>query len=324
MEYHVPDARWAIFGMPDFESYNNKLVVKGLFHSGVPKDVLEAYKVAEYIMAHAYYHYTLYEEAFSKLLLIFEMAIKLRCGQMGITLNTITVNKKTQEKVTTDKKLKTLIDELSVKIDLKDIEEQLQILREIRNTKMHPITNGVSGAISFKSIKISVVLLNKLFLHEQKIKNRQLKTVEIETVFAAFKMGNFVLEREGKRFLSIGILILDSVQVDEQWFHLMVCFPVIEKLNNLIVEKKYPNPFIFTISNIVLEKNRFSAIEIENNKPVKFYRTNNPLDLGKFSNFHNEIIKVTEDDRIIYDSWVRDEINWERTDFLYQWLWRVK
>ena len=70
--------------MPDFDTYCVKSVVKGLFHPSVPKDVIDAYEVAEYMMAHAYYHWPLYDESFTKLLLITEMAIKIRCVHFGI------------------------------------------------------------------------------------------------------------------------------------------------------------------------------------------------------------------------------------------------
>ncbi|MGI8582549.1 MAG: hypothetical protein ACR2KX_10140, partial [Chitinophagaceae bacterium] len=57
MNYHIPDDRWQNFGFNNFKKYCDKEVVKGRFHPCVPKDITEAFIIAEYIMAHAYYHY---------------------------------------------------------------------------------------------------------------------------------------------------------------------------------------------------------------------------------------------------------------------------
>ena len=80
MEYHKPDDTWAALGYNDYDYYVNKCVIKGLFHPVVPKDIVDSYKVAEYMMAFAYYHYPMYDEAAAKIMLIIEYTISRRCG----------------------------------------------------------------------------------------------------------------------------------------------------------------------------------------------------------------------------------------------------
>ncbi|MEQ1747395.1 MAG: hypothetical protein ABMA02_18335, partial [Saprospiraceae bacterium] len=81
MSYHTPDFIWEAFGAPDFESYTHVFVVEGRFHKDVPEAVRESYTVAEHIMAHAYYHYPMYEEGLVKLLRTLEMGVRMRCEQ---------------------------------------------------------------------------------------------------------------------------------------------------------------------------------------------------------------------------------------------------
>jgi hypothetical protein len=59
MQYRKPDSRWKIVTIPDWKPDLEHLVIKGLFRESVLKDVIEAYEVAEYLMADAYYQYPL-------------------------------------------------------------------------------------------------------------------------------------------------------------------------------------------------------------------------------------------------------------------------
>ena len=122
MEYHVPDNRWQIFGMDNFANYVEKAVVKGQFHPSVPADIVEAYKMAEYMMAHAYYHYPLYHEALSKVLRIIEMAVKFRCQQIKINLTQIAKRKGKQEEG--KRVLKHLMDDIAKAEPVKKLERQ--------------------------------------------------------------------------------------------------------------------------------------------------------------------------------------------------------
>ncbi len=109
--YHTPDHTWTIFsGVTDFESYAEKFVVKGRFQKDVPPEVVEGYTIAEHIMAHAYYHYPAMDEALVKLLRVLEMAVKMRCKALGITLEILDNKGKTRKKV-----LNALINEIGRK-----------------------------------------------------------------------------------------------------------------------------------------------------------------------------------------------------------------
>lgn len=105
--WYQPDPRWSALGLVTRESYVAHMVEPGAFHADVHEDVVKSYSTAAHLMALAWYHYPMYDEALKKLTGIMEMAVKLRCHQKGITL-TVGVNKPR------NKPLVQLIDELCV------------------------------------------------------------------------------------------------------------------------------------------------------------------------------------------------------------------
>src|SRR5690554_2604864 len=86
MEYFEPDSRWKLYQVFSLEEYVEKFVVKCKFHKDVPADIQDAWQTVEYLLAHAYYHWPMYDEGFKKALLIVEMAVKLRAKELDIPL----------------------------------------------------------------------------------------------------------------------------------------------------------------------------------------------------------------------------------------------
>jgi hypothetical protein len=76
--FYTPDTRWDFYQISDEEEFAEKLVIEGVFHQEVPEDVIEAYETTEYLMAHLYYYWPMYDEAFNKVLFTIEMGIKLK------------------------------------------------------------------------------------------------------------------------------------------------------------------------------------------------------------------------------------------------------
>jgi hypothetical protein len=161
MVYHTPDETWKVFGFHTYESYIQHYLIKGNFHNKVPQDILDAYTTVEYLIAHAYYYYPMYDEAFSKSLRIIEMAIKIRCAELKIELMH-EVKVKGKPKII-KKDLKRLIHDLSKKEKGKDFDNSLNGLRELRNSNMHPDMNAFMGGMS-RSVMIACVdTINLIF-----------------------------------------------------------------------------------------------------------------------------------------------------------------
>lgn len=161
-KYFVSDDRWAIVcSIQSRSEFINKYVVEGAFHSDVPMDVKDAFETIEYLQAHAYYSWQLYDEAFNKSLRVLEIAIKQKANQMKIPL----INKQKNGKVW-DKSLGALIDEICEKPQHQIFYDDLCRLRDLRNIQMHPdhySFMGATGRIKH-NILLVVNLINMLFI----------------------------------------------------------------------------------------------------------------------------------------------------------------
>jgi len=316
LAYHKPDDRWEIFGIPDFDTYNQNLVIKGLFHPSVPKDVVEAFLVAEYMMSHAYYHYPLYEEAFSKLLRITEMAIKLRCNELGIELKNANSR--------FNKTLSVLIKELCLAEPGKDLEHGLDIIRNIRNSMMHPERHSYSGAMCKGAIQSTVTLLNEIFIpgpiftpflnHHQAIK---------EQLFT-YQKGLFVLEFQDNRYLVESVEVAAAILADGKWIYYLVACPVTLNIGEQMTKHSYSKPLLYFVTDLSIGENELIAKEMENSSWIKINTTNHPDNLVTYQKFIAEREEAEENDRVMYDHFMKDTIAKKENEFWYMWLWRIE
>lgn len=315
MEYHQPDSRWEIFGLPDFETYQQKLVVKGLFHPSVPKDVVEAYEIAEYMMAHAYYHYPLYEEAFSKLLRITEMAVKLRCTQLGIEL------KKSCSSF--NKNFSTLINDLCKAEPEKDFKEGLDRLRRLRNSFMHPDKHTYSGSMAKGAIQSTVTLLNEMFIAGKIFKQLLQQQESVEKQIYNYRNGLFVLEYMDKRYLIEGIEINAAILVSDKWIYYLVAHPISINICEDMKKHSYSMPLLYFVTDLSSGDNCITANEVENNDPVKITITDHRDNLVTYQKFVCERQQAAENDKTIYDHYMKDTIARKENEFWYKWLWKI-
>ncbi len=68
--WYVADPLWEIFGVQNKEGYIKDNVITVHFHAHVTAYVVKTYKTAEYLMAHAYFHWPLFDEALKTILSI--------------------------------------------------------------------------------------------------------------------------------------------------------------------------------------------------------------------------------------------------------------
>lgn len=84
--YFEPDVRWEMSNITNKEQFENQVVVKGHFHDQVPAEVVDAFKTVEFLQAHSYYWWPMYDEAINKALRILEMSVKLKAKELNIPL----------------------------------------------------------------------------------------------------------------------------------------------------------------------------------------------------------------------------------------------
>lgn len=263
MEYHEPDARWSIFGANTFEDYLKRYVITGKFHSEVANDVIEGYKTAEYIMAYAYYHYPMYDEAFSKVLKLVEMAIKLKCNQLNITY-------------TKQHKLNTLINKVSPHLPIIKISERLHAAREIRNHSMHPTQNSFTGGMLRGSIIALVNLLNEIFLPASFFIDSKRELERIKQLFIPFEKGTFVLEYNQNRFLIYKVKCFEVINSYNKWAYFVVCYPVINDVKSEIEDHKISGVLELSLLDVQIKDNTLTATSQNDGQLVTISNNNNP------------------------------------------------
>lgn len=319
MRYHEPVILWGAMGMPDFDTYCEKSVVKGLFHPSVPKDVIDAYEVAEYMMAHAYYHWPLYDEAFTKLLLITEMAVKFKCVHYGIP-----VEAKSKKGNLVPRNLETLIKEYCKEEPLKEIENDLLWLKGRRNNKMHPNSHTYSGAIAnYFAIKFGVGVLNKLFIPEHLLSQT---TVQVETQnkhLDPFSNGLFVLDTGENRYLIEGVKAEDTVFVDGQWYYFLLASPISDRIGEQVRQHHYADRHALQVKDIVIGDTTITMTEASTNKPIQISTTDHPANIEKYKRFNEERDDAKDDQEGIRIFQFGSAFGQQQIDFLYQWLWKV-
>lgn len=319
MEYHEPVILWEAMGMPDFDTYCQKSVVKGLFHPSVPKDVIDAYEVAEYMMAHAYYHWALYDEAFTKLLLITEMAVKFKCVQYGIPVET--TNKKGN---LVPRNLETLIKEYCKEEPLKGIENDLLWLKGRRNNRMHPNSHTYSGAIAnYNAIKFGVGILNKLFIPEQLLSSSPQKIESTNTAFAPFIAGLFVLDIGDKRYLIEGVKVEDALMINGDWHYFLVASPITNDIGKQVREHHYADFHALQVKDILVGDDSITMTDASTNKPIQISTTDHPANIETYRKFNEERDAAKAEQQGVQIIQIGSPFSQQQIDFLYQWLWKV-
>jgi hypothetical protein len=154
--YYEPDIRWPRFGAPTREQFEALYVFPPRFHTGVHEDIVKSYTTASHLMALAWYYYPVYDEALNKLLLLLEMAVKLRCQQLGLPAGP----KRT---------LQQLIASLEVAEPAKQLGWWLDLLRQMRNQVAHPEHHSFGGATFRIAMPRMVNTLNQLFEDESAV-----------------------------------------------------------------------------------------------------------------------------------------------------------
>ena len=271
MSYHVPDPIWAVFSAPDFESYAEAFVVEGRFHRDVPEAVRESYAVAEQIMAHAYYHYPMYEEALVKLLRTLEMAVRLRCEQIGIT--TTFTDKKGEIQ---GKNLGSLFDQLAKQEPSKTIKKTLNRLRKLRNILMHPKDKLLLGATAINAVQHTLVQLNALFLPEQFFVEAQKALESMQSRWRPFEQGQFILDQGGKQSVIYESNVVEAYSNGSEWVYLVRFCAIFKAPKENLEQGHHAEPVLLVLRDVTEEPGMIRGTNATDGLPVILFATDRP------------------------------------------------
>jgi hypothetical protein len=255
IDYFNPDKRWDIYDFKSQEDYAKKVVIKGYFHDRVPEAVVKAFTTAEYLMAHAYFHWEMFDEAFKKCLFTLEMAIKIKAEQEGIR-----TKRKKKNGQMWQRPLSKIVKDICAKDYLSTFKLYLDSARELRNTIAHPERHGFIGPNgSNRYIKHLVNVINTLFLDEESFKDEVRMVRKASKDLSRIARANQLFLMKGKS--GIGYLIyelLDFDYFDDDLVLIIHPYPSVEMLevNSFICS----DPLKIVFKDVVFEKDSLSGI----------------------------------------------------------------
>jgi hypothetical protein len=288
MLYHSPDNRWPIFGCPDYESYLEKYLVKGLFHAGVPEDVKKDFETIEHLMAHAWYHYPMYDEAMNKLLRTVELAVKIKCELLSIP---ITYKNKKGE--TRKEDLVGLIRSVHEKEPSKKLKIFLDHLRNLRNMFMHPDRSSYVGGMLYNKIVLTINILNILFADEQTILELEAKREQMRKKLQRFSQIVLGFQRGDEGILAHNLTFGDVFVNSEKEVLLIDIDPVGRFEPGTKPQNQWIRPIFVELVDYKITSDKISGIEVDSGKPVSVFLHSHPHDVKKVEEFRSQIYKIT-------------------------------
>jgi hypothetical protein len=301
--YYEPDDRWEMYSITNKEQFEQQFVVKGYFHAGVPNDVKDAFTTVEYLLAHSYYYWPMYDEAFNKVLRLLEMAIKQKAIKEGVQVKTKSFDK--------------LIKEICKESYHDRLRNDLQRARKIRNDQVHADSNSYSGAIGGKgkNIQLFVNIINELFRDENWLISQFEKQQAIQEQLKAFENSLLVLENNVPAILVTDILRFRIL--DETLF--LVLNPVLRNTKKSLEEHKYSNPIAIAFSNFEFQGKSLIGTSTENHE-IKIYKTDKVENILQLANHIKEFNSESQTDRSLYEYYINNEASWSLVKLEYNYL----
>lgn len=314
MEYHQPDETWTIW-VKTYEEFVSRWVIKGRFHKRVPEDVVKSFLIVEYIMAHSWYHYPLYDEALTKIAGIVEMSIKLRCSELNLPLTA--PDKKGVEKKL---RLEKLIDAILLREPGKDLDSALHHMRRVRNIVAHPEQYGFTGGTQWHLVRHCVNILNTLFMPEKKCTVHADEKKRVNTLLSNFFPACSVLHTGGKKFLVENVHIVLALDPGTDWRYLLVAHPVYNDLEKTFKEQAYLPLFCFEVKDLVIVDRSVKATLAEEHAEIFIEGTSHPADMEVYNRFNAARTAANVHDRYIFDNATVHQPKLDGSEMNYRYL----
>jgi hypothetical protein len=293
--YYQPDTRWPIFGAPTRERFEELYVFPPRFHAGVPEDIVKSYTTASHLMALAWYHYPVYDEALAKLLLLLEMAIKLRCQQLGLSAGP-------------NRTLQQLITALEAAEPAKELGWWLQLLRQLRNQVAHPERHSFGGAVFQPAMPRMVNTLNQLFEEESVVIQDAQYCAEL-AVFANQPLEWSIQNADNFRTLARA-QPLRARQVGDEWRVVWALFP------SLLTS----GPTVTVIVG-ALDQQGFRGIEMPSQQPIVLQPMRAAVRAYEQWQRRSQQDPTTEADHELLVNMQRTVMYRQREELTYRFLW---
>ncbi|RWU09880.1 hypothetical protein [Pedobacter chitinilyticus] len=306
-KYLIPDERWKIFGCKTFEEFENLYILNNPFVSSVPKDILLAYETVRHLMAFSYYHYEMYDEAYKKIVWMFEMAIELKLKQI------------ISENAVETKMPKNLIDKISYLANnssIKGFEKQLHNIRQIRNYYAHPKKNGFIGSLGRPPMIGILNMINYLFIDDKRTVLWNSYSKEQSAKFAKFSNIPLVIQYKNGRVLIDGIGMGACLNIDNDLYS--VCWGMSIEAKTAIRRSEHViEPLIFlTLRNIEFIENRIKAIIVGTEEIIDICSPNS-LELKLYTHVMQSIFEEDAAIKMNFENIYSSQISNQIEEFIF-------
>lgn len=255
-----------IFGIKTFDEYCSQ-IPDFHFRKGVPEDVVNNFEVVEKLLALSYYEYKFIDEAYSKALLTFEMAMNFR-------YKAITKNNKNET-------FNNLITKLS-NLNVFDTPlEQLKIIKDLRNDYAHPKNHNYAGIFFWKSAEFINHLINEMYEDVELRMERQKLTKDLDHKLQELNLNRgCVIEIQGTLTILYRLQLLMINNKSNPHTYIFACTPLFDLKRSESGSIIIPHSFKAKLTEVVFKdfclsgisytaKERITFIPIEANKALQ-------------------------------------------------------
>lgn len=314
MKWFEADERWELYGIKSKEGFVEKFVVEGKFHDQVPTDVVSAFETVSYLLANSYSHWQLQDEALNKALLIMEMAVKLKAKELNIDLKFLP-NKKGH---VFEKKLSIIIEEICSKSELSFLKPDFDRARNLRNHVVHPDRHSFMGVLAKAKSNFMLFnnIINLMFLQDKEIKELLKNRLVIRNKLEVFKNSLYVLETSKHKILIDTIHSHKYACYNNKELLILFVNPILNNPVQYLNDQKFEEPIVIALKDFKINKLTLEGTDLYGGV-VKIQTTNKPENIMKFLMYNEELKKVPEHNKSVYNDFRSGKALWEMESIMY-------
>ncbi|MBI1305993.1 MAG: hypothetical protein GC181_05205 [Bacteroidetes bacterium] len=228
------------------------------FKAEVPEDVVRNFEVIKTLLAFSYYEYKLIDEAYSKALHTFEMAMKIRLSDFDASAR--------------NKSFKPLLATLNKHHLFETDYKQIQYLESLRNHYAHPKSHSFAGAVVWNKIQGISMLINEMYEDVSLRLKRKEQMNNFRKKMKDSSLNNGVvieINSEHKILYDLRLLFINNKK--EPNSYLFACTPLWDFGQNEHQSSILPFVFKSKLVKVNLENAQITGISFEAKQAVKFY-----------------------------------------------------
>lgn len=254
----------------------------------------------------------MFDEAMSKMLLIMEMAIKLKAETLNIPL----------KKGKRDKRLAEIINEVFENKEMVFLKPDFDRAREFRNMKMHPKKHQFMGVMGFTNdnARLFVNIINLLFLDTKDLEKIISKTDQLHNDLKPFQNGLHVLQFQGQKILIDGFHTFKYREFENNKMLLIYVNPIIKNVHEQFLKRKYPEPLIIAFSEFIIKEDSIEGLDLERNA-MKIYIDNKEQNLKTYYDYIMALSDISETDIQIFVELNSSSALWKMEKIVYENFW---